>query len=65
MDNYIEHVLRRGELYLELERIRRLLIRIHEHPVPNREEQREVVSQATRMFQALLRARDTRLRTEG
>jgi hypothetical protein len=65
MDRYIEDVLRRGELYIEIERIRHLLIRIHKAPLPNRAEQREVVVHATKLFQALLRAKEARLRREG
>ena len=61
MDKYIDDVLRRGELYLELERIRQLLVGMHKHPIPNREAQRTVVSHTTKIFQALLRARDARL----
>lgn len=65
MDRYIEDVLRRGELYLELERVRQILIRIHKAPLPTRAEQREVVVHATKLFQALLRAKEARLRREG
>jgi len=61
MDRYIDDVLRRGELYIEIERIRQLLVRIHKTPLPNRAEQREVVVHATKLFQALLRAREARL----
>jgi hypothetical protein len=61
MDRYIEDVLRRGELYLEIERIRQLLIGMHKHPIPNRESQRETVSRMDKIFKALLVARDARL----
>jgi hypothetical protein len=64
MDRYIEDVLRRGELYLEIERIRQLLIGMHKHPIPNRESQRETVSRMDKIFKALLIARDIRLRTK-
>ena len=60
MDKYIEDVLRRGELYLEIERIRQLMVGMHKNPIPNREGQRELVSRMTKIFQALLRARDAR-----
>lgn len=65
MDHYIEDVLRRGELTSEIERIRHLLIRIHKTPLPTRAEQREVVVHATKLFQALLRAKEAYLRRKG
>lgn len=63
MDTYIEDILRRGELYLEIERIRQILVGMHKYPIPSRERQRELVSQTTKIFQALLRARDARRNT--
>jgi hypothetical protein len=65
MNQYVEDVLRRDVLHDEIERIRKFLVRIHANPLPIRAEQREVVIHATKMFQALLMARDIRLRTEG
>ena len=61
MNQYIADVLRRNELYIELERVRKLLVRLHKYPVENKESQREMVSQATKLFQALLAAKQTRL----
>jgi hypothetical protein len=63
MDKYIDDILRRGELYLEIERIRQLLVGMHKYPLPSREGQRELVSHATKIFHALLRARDARQNT--
>jgi hypothetical protein len=61
MNQYIEDVLRRGELYLEIERIRQLLVGMHKHPIPNRESQRETVSRMDKIFKALLAAKEARL----
>ncbi len=61
INRYVADVLSRGELYIELERVRNMLVRMHEHPVPNRENQRELVSHATKLFQGLLAAKAARL----
>lgn len=65
MDRYVEDVLRRGELYLELERIRQLLVGMHKYPSPNREAQRSAVSHMTKIFQALLAAKQAQPKLEG
>ena len=61
INQYISDVLRRGELYLEIERIRQLLVGMHKHPMPTREGQRELVARTTKIFQALLAAKQARL----
>lgn len=57
---YINSVIQRGELYLEMERVRQLLILTEQRPRENREEQRARVVHFSRMFKALLAARDAR-----
>jgi hypothetical protein len=68
MDQYIEDVLRRGVLTSEIERIRQLMVGMHKHPRPDRESQRELVFRMTKIFQALLAAREaypnTRVKTQ-
>ena len=60
MNQYVVDVISRGELYLEIERIRQLLVGMHKHPLPNREGQRELVARMTKIFQALLSAKNAR-----
>jgi hypothetical protein len=60
MNQYVVDVISRGELYLEIERIRQLLVGMHKYPLPNRESQRETVSRMTKIFQALLSAKNAR-----
>jgi hypothetical protein len=58
--HYVNSVIRRGELYLEIERIRQLLVLAEQRPVSNRAEQIEHVKYLTGMFRALLSAKDAR-----
>jgi hypothetical protein len=54
MDQYITDVIMRGELYLEIERMRQLLVRLTQTPQKNRDD----IYQAERIFKALLRAKE-------
>jgi hypothetical protein len=56
MDQYIAEVIMRGELYLEIERVRQLLVRLNQSPKKNRDD----IYQAERIFKALLRAKEGR-----
>lgn len=56
MDQYIADIIARGELYLEIERIRQLLVRLNHTPKENRED----IFHAERIFKALLRAKEAR-----
>ena len=56
MDQYIAEVILRGELYLEIERMRQLLVRLNQSPKKNRDD----IYQAERIFKALLRAKEAR-----
>ncbi len=57
---YVNSVMRRGELYIELERIRKLLILAEERPLADPQEQSKNVKYLTGMFRALLLAKDAR-----
>lgn len=63
MQHYVDEVVARGELYLELERIRRLLVSAEIHRFPNREDQATNVQNLTRIFRALLLAKEIRQET--
>lgn len=56
MDQYIADIILRGELYLEIERVRQLLVRLNVTPKENRED----IHHAERIFKALLRAKEAR-----
>lgn len=60
MDEYVNDVIRRGELYLEIERIQQLLIGMHKHPIPDRESQHKTVSRMDKIFKSLLAAKEAR-----
>ena len=57
---YVNSVIRRGELYLEIERIRKLLILAEERPLADHKKQTEHIKYLTKMFRALLLAKDAR-----
>lgn len=57
---YVNSVMRRGELYLEIERIRKLLVLAEERPLADHQEQIKNVKYLTSMFRALLLAKDAR-----
>lgn len=57
---YVDSILRRGELYYELARIRRLLVHHESHPLPNREDHAKNIRVLTAMFKALLLTKETR-----
>lgn len=56
MNQYIEDTIARGELYLEIERMRQLLVRLNKTPKENRDD----IYHAERIFKALLRAKELR-----
>lgn len=56
MDRYVADIVARGELYLEIERMRQLLIRLNKTP----KESRHDIQHAERMFKALLRVKEAR-----
>lgn len=60
---YVSSVIARGELYLELERVRRLLVLAEERPSLRRQDQIEHVKNLSGMFRALLAAKDMRVST--
>jgi hypothetical protein len=57
---YVQAVVLRGELYIELERIRRLLVHHESNPHPNRADHTKNIQTLTGMFRALLSAKETR-----
>lgn len=56
MNQYIEDIIARGELYLEIERMRQLLVRLNLTPKENKDD----IFHAERMFKALLKAKEAR-----
>lgn len=56
MQQYVDGVVARGELYLELVRIQKLMIQAHQVPRPDR----EIVAHLTKLFKALLLAKQLR-----
>jgi hypothetical protein len=52
-------MIRAGRLFDEIERIRQVLVRLHMEPNTDKETQREMVSHASKLFQALLLAKET------
>jgi hypothetical protein len=56
MQRYVDGVVARGELYLELVRIQKLMIQAHQVPRPDR----EIVAHLTQLFKALLSAKQLR-----
>ena len=56
MNQYIEDIIKRGELYLEIERIRRLLVQLNQTPRKNKDD----IHHAEHIFKALLRAKEAR-----
>ena len=63
MERYIEDVIKRGELYLEITRVQQLLARLHASPIGNKEAQRMNVAHADKLFKALLAAKEARQST--
>ena len=61
LSEYIHSVLQRGELYLEIERIRSLMVGAHRYPGTDKAEHRERIHKLTEIFHALLAVRDARL----
>lgn len=60
---YVNRIVRVGELYIEIERMRQVLVRLHKNPLETREAQRTAVSHATALFKALLAAKEVRQNT--
>lgn len=63
IQQYIANTLRRGELYLEIERMRQVLVRIHKNPLETKEAQQTAVGHASKLFKALLAAKEARQNT--
>ena len=59
MQHYVSEVVARGELYIELVRIQKLMIQAHQVPRPDR----ELVVRLTQIFKALLLAKQLREET--
>lgn len=57
---YVSSVIRRGELYIELERVRRFLIVAETNRCLDKEEQRKHIAHLTRLFRSLLAAKEAR-----
>lgn len=57
---WVTGVIARGELYIELERVRQLLVLAEQRKRPNRDEQIAHVKNLSYMFKALLLAKDAR-----
>ena len=60
IDAYVHDVIRRNELYLELERVRQVLVDYEQHPCQDRAEQVLRIQKLTQMFRALLLAKQLR-----
>lgn len=56
MQRYVDEVIARGELYIELVRIQKLMIQAHQVPRPDR----DLVAHLTQIFKALLLAKQLR-----
>lgn len=56
LQRYVDGVVARGELYIELVRIQKLLLGAHQVPRPDR----DAVSRLTQIFKALLSAKQLR-----
>lgn len=63
IQQYVVNTIRRGELYIEIERMRQVLLRIHKKPLDTKEAQQHAVSHASRLFKALLAAKEARQTT--
>lgn len=57
---YAQGVVRRGELYVEIERVRRLLVHHESNPLPIRADHAKNIQTLTAMFKALLLAKESR-----
>jgi len=57
MNQYIADIISRGELYLEIERMRQLLVRLNKTPKENRDD----IHHAEKIFKALLKAKEARI----
>ena len=60
IQQYVLNTLKRGELYIEIERMRQVLVRLHKKPLETKDAQRTAVSQASKLFKALLAAKEAR-----
>lgn len=58
---YVMEVINNGELYLEIERIRRILVHIYKNPHSNKAVQQSNVRKTEQAFKALLLAKEARL----
>jgi hypothetical protein len=56
LQSYVNNVVARGELYIEMVRIQKLMIQAHQVPRPDR----EMVAHLTQLFKALLLAKQLR-----
>lgn len=61
MEAYLQDIVARGELYLEIERVRQLLVRLNQQPKENRED----IFHAERIFKALLRVKEAQPSTKS
>jgi hypothetical protein len=57
---YIAEVIRRGELYIEIERVRQLLVLSEKHRSPDPEKYRARINHLNSLFRALLSAKEAR-----
>lgn len=57
---YVNSVIRRGELYIELERVRKYLIVAETNKCLNNQERRAHIIHLTRLFRGLLSAKEAR-----
>jgi hypothetical protein len=63
MKEYVETTIRTGRLHDEIERMRQILVRLHKTPDANKESQMDKVQHATKVFRALLAAKETQQKT--
>lgn len=60
LDAYVQCVVRRNELYLELERVRQVLVDYEQRPCEDHAEQVARIRKVTQIFRALLLTKEAR-----
>jgi len=60
LTRYVNGVIERGELYIEINRVQKLLVDLQTNPLADARSQRHNVESMTRIFQALLLAKEAR-----
>lgn len=57
---YVADIIKRGELYLEIERVRKVLVGLYEHPHADKNVQRHNIAHMELIFKNLLLAKEAR-----